>query len=103
MLSDSYEILALLFATGLVTGTVDAIAGGGGLISLPMLLSLGVPPHIALGTNKLQNSVGTFSAVCRYYRAGLFNFKAIYKGLLFGFIGAVLGAIAGQVISNIFL
>lgn len=103
MLSDSYEILALLFATGLVTGTVDAIAGGGGLISLPMLLSLGVPPHIALGTNKLQNSVGTFSAVCRYYRAGLFNFKTIYKGLLFGFIGAVLGAIAGQVISNVLL
>jgi len=86
--------------TGFVAGTIDAIAGGGGLISLPMLLSVGVPPHLALGTNKLQGSVGTFIAACSYYRAGLFRFQTIYKGLIFGFIGTVLGALTGQLISS---
>lgn len=95
----SYQLLFVLFLTGLIAGTIDAIAGGGGLISLPMLLGVGVPPHIALGTNKLQSSVGTFTATCSYYRAGLFNFQTIYKGLIFGFIGTVLGAITGQLIS----
>lgn len=96
----SYQLLFILFITGFVAATIDAIAGGGGLISLPMLLGVGIPPHIALGTNKLQNSVGTFSAVYSYYRAGLFNFHTIYKGLIFGFIGAVLGAVTGQLISS---
>jgi len=96
----TYQVLFILFMTGLVAGTIDAIAGGGGLISLPMLLSVGVPPHIALGTNKIQGSVGTFTAVCSYYHAGLFNFKTIYKGLIFGFIGTVLGALTGQFISS---
>lgn len=86
--------------TGLIAGTIDAIAGGGGIISLPMLLGVGVPPHIALGTNKLQSSVGTFMATYKYYRAGLFNFKTIFKGLAFGFIGAVLGAVSAQLISS---
>lgn len=98
-LSNSW-LLPLLFMTGLVAGTVDAIAGGGGLISLPMLLGVGVPPHVALGTNKLQTSFGTSIATFNYYRRGLFSLKTIYKGLIFGFIGAVLGAYLGQTISS---
>src|SRR6266567_3834755 len=49
----------LLFGTGLVAGFVDSIAGGGGLITLPVLLSLGLEPKDALGTNKLQASFGS--------------------------------------------
>ena len=93
-------MLMILFLTGLVAGTVDAIAGGGGLICLPMLLGFGVPPHIALGTNKLQSFVGTLVAAYSYYRARLFNFSTIYKGLVFGFLGALLGAITSQLISG---
>lgn len=96
-------ILILLFFTGLTAGTVDAIAGGGGLISLPVLLWVGIPPHIALGTNKLQSSFGTFVASVSYYRRGWFSLKMIYKGLIFGFIGAVLGAWIGQIVSSDFL
>jgi uncharacterized membrane protein YfcA len=99
-ISAHHLLSLLLFLTGLTAGTVDAIAGGGGLISLPMLLSVGVPPHIALGTNKLQTSFGTSIATLTYYRQGLFSLRTIYKGLLFGFLGAVLGAMAGQVISS---
>lgn len=96
----AHFLLPILFATGLVAGTVDAIAGGGGLISLPMLLGVGVPPHIALGTNKFQASIGTFIATYSYYRHGWFSLKTIYKGLLFGLIGAVLGAVVGQVLDS---
>ncbi len=100
MLHLSYQILFVLFVTGLVAGTLDAIAGGGGIISLPMLLGVGVPPHIALGTNKLQSAIGTLMATCKYYRAGLFNFKTVFKGLAFGFMGAVSGSICAQQISS---
>ena len=101
LLDLSYQfLLPLLFMTGLVAGTVDAIAGGGGLISLPMLLSVGIPPHIALGTNKLQSSIGTFIATYSYYRQGWFSLKTVYKGLFFGFFGTLLGAVTGQVLNN---
>ncbi len=52
----------ILFVSGLLAGFVDAIAGGGGLITLPALLSVGLPPQLALGTNKFQGSFGTLSA-----------------------------------------
>ena len=96
----NHLLLPLLFSVGLIAGTIDAIAGGGGMITLPLLLIIGVPPHVALGTSKLQGAAGTFVATCSYYRHGLFSLKTIYKGLIFGFIGAVLGAIAGQTLSS---
>ncbi|STX39607.1 TSUP family transporter [Legionella feeleii] len=93
-------LLPLLFLTGLVAGTVDAIAGGGGLISLPMLLGVGVPPQVALGTNKLQGAIGTFVASYGYYRQGLLSLNTIYKGLMWGIFGTILGAVASQVLNS---
>lgn len=90
----------LLFLTGLIAGTVDAIAGGGGLISLPMLLGVGVPPQVALGTNKLQGAIGTFVATCGYYRQGLLSLNTVYKGLMWGILGTILGAVASQVLNS---
>ncbi len=93
-------LLPLLFLTGLIAGTVDAIAGGGGLISLPMLLGVGVPPQVALGTNKLQGAIGTFVATCGYYRQGLLSLNTVYKGLIWGILGTVIGAVASQVLDS---
>lgn len=59
-------ICPLAFAAGFV----DAIAGGGGLISLPAFVLAGLPVHASLGTNKLSSSLGTFVATVRYARAG---------------------------------
>lgn len=98
-----HYFLTILFATGLIAGTVDAIAGGGGLISVPVLLALGVPPHIMLGTNKLQSTVGTLAAAVTYYQKGWVSLRTIYLGLIFGFLGAALGAFAGQLLSNTLL
>jgi uncharacterized membrane protein YfcA len=51
-----------LLGVSFFAGLVDAIAGGGGLLLLPALLTSGVPPHIALGTNKLAATFGSFTA-----------------------------------------
>lgn len=94
------HLLFILFLTGLISGLVDAIAGGGGLISLPMLLAVGVPPHLALGTNKLQTTIGTSVATYSYYVKKLFNIKTVFKGLIFGLVGASLGAGISQIING---
>src|SRR5258705_379961 len=81
----------LLFITALVAGFVDSIAGGGGLITIPVLLNLGMTPQDALGTNKLQSTFGSGSAAWHYGRAGLIDFRACVAGILFTAIGAGLG------------
>lgn len=93
-------LMLTLFVAGLFAGAVDAIAGGGGLISIPVLLSIGLPPHMAFGTNKLQGAIGTCVATKRYWREGWVSFKSIYQGLLAGFIGACVGAVANQWLSS---
>ena len=86
-------LLAILFATGLVAGFVDSIAGGGGLITIPVLLNLGLPPQLALGTNKLQATFGSTSAMWHYHRAGLIDFKACRPGIVCTFVAATLGSL----------
>jgi uncharacterized protein len=82
----------LLAATGLVAGLVDAIAGGGGLVALPMLLNLGLPPALALGTSKLQSSIGTTVALRHYVRRGVVDLAACRLGVICAFGGSLLGA-----------
>lgn len=89
----------ILFITGLAAGFVDAIAGGGGLITIPVLLNLNIPPAVALGTNKLQASFGSGGATWKFARSGLINPSGCTSGILYTFAGAVLGTIAVQHLS----
>ena len=86
------EILAVLFFGGLLAGFVDSIAGGGGLIALPVLLSVGLPPPLALGTNKFQGSFGTLSASYNFIRKGKVDLKNSWVGIVFTLAGAGAGA-----------
>ena len=63
----SDNILLLLFIIAIVAGIVDAIAGGGGLITVPTLLLAGVPPIIALGTNRLQAVIGESNVLYYFF------------------------------------
>lgn len=63
------NVMLLCFA-GFIAAAVDAIAGGGGLISLPSILAAGVPPHFALGTNKFASSFGAFTSAYTFTRLG---------------------------------
>lgn len=95
--------LPLLFATGLVAGFVDAIAGGGGMITVPVLMNCGLPPQLALGTNKLQACFGSGSATWHYARAGLVNWAECRRGVILTFLGAALGTLAVQQLDPAFL
>lgn len=92
-----------LFVVGGCTGFIDSIAGGGGLISLPILLSLGLPPQMAIATNKLQSVFGTLSAVYHYRRARLVRIREVVWGIVFTTLGAALGANLIQRIDNAIL
>ncbi len=94
----SLDILSLviLFFSGVMAGFVDSIAGGGGVITLPALLAVGMPPHQALATNKLQSSFGSLTATLNYTRVGLIRPKELIVGVVFTLIGASCGTIAVQ-------
>ncbi len=96
-------LFSYLIFMGFLAGFIDAVAGGGGLISVPALTLTGMPISLVLGTNKLQSSIGTGTAVYKYYKDGLINFKTVYRGLIMGFIGACLGAVLANVVSNQFM
>ncbi len=88
----SIDILALLFFVAGLAGFIDAMAGGGGLLTLPALLSAGVPPTQALATNKLQSSFGSFSATWYFVRNGIVDLKEMRLAILCTFIGSAVGA-----------
>jgi uncharacterized protein len=92
--------LLLLFFAGLAAGFVDSIAGGGGLITLPVLMSLGVPLQQCLGTNKLQAAFGTGMAVWRYAKGGLISWSTVRWAVLWTLMGAALGAVAVSVMDS---
>lgn len=86
------ERVALLIVTAFVAGAVDAVAGGGGLLTLPALLSAGIPPHLAIGTNKGQSVFGSAAALFRYGMAGLVDSRHARIAFPLGFVGSLLGA-----------
>ncbi|MCF6173333.1 MAG: TSUP family transporter [Campylobacteraceae bacterium] len=81
----------IFVGAGLLAGFVDSIAGGGGIITVPVLMASGMPPHTALATNKLQSSFGSFTASANFVRKGLVSLKEVYLGIIFTFIGALIG------------
>ena len=83
----------LLFLTGLVAGFVDSIAGGGGLITIPVLLNIGLPPGLALGTNKLQATFGSGSAAWHFWRAGMIDWSSSRVGVVYTLVGATTGTL----------
>jgi uncharacterized membrane protein YfcA len=88
----SIGTIALLAAIAFVAGVIDAIAGGGGLLSLPALLAAGLPPHIALGTNKGQSTFGSLSALIQFARAGLVDLRRARWMFPLAFGGSLCGA-----------
>ena len=94
---------ALLAPAAAAAGFVDSIAGGGGIITLPALLAAGLPPHLALGTNKLQSSFGSLAATLRYRAAGLVDLREMAPGILAVAVGAAGGAGAVGAVDALFL
>ncbi|MAD05385.1 TSUP family transporter [Pseudoalteromonas shioyasakiensis] len=94
---------ALLCAVALAAGFIDAIAGGGGMLTVPALLTAGLPPHLTLGTNKLAASFGSLTASVTYFRKKLFNPRFWAASILATAIGALIGTLVVDYLSIEFL
>ena len=90
-----------------LAGLIDAIGGGGGLISLPIYLLAGLPPHRAIATNKLSSSMGTAAATVRFAKMGHINFNIALScsvtAILGSFLGASLSVYTNERIIQIFI
>jgi uncharacterized membrane protein YfcA len=93
----------LLFSAGFFAGLIDSMAGGGGLITIPVLLGMGMPPPMCLGTNKLQGTFGAGSAMLHFAKAGTVDLRECGTGMLWTAIGAGLGTLAVQRLDPAFL
>jgi hypothetical protein len=94
MLGGDLDLLALLFAVALFAAAVDAIAGGGGLMTVPALLIAGLGPVETLATNKLQGSFGSVTASLVFWRRGLVEMRSALPIGLVSAAGAMLGALS---------
>ena len=83
-----------------IAGFISSIAGAGGLITLPMLLWAGLPPINALATNKVQSTLGTLSLAWNFFRTGHLNLREVSWSIGLAMIGAIVGTLTVQRISN---
>ncbi len=86
------EIIAFLLAVAFIAGAIDAIAGGGGLLTVPALLAAGASPAAAIGTNKLQSTFGVATAVITFALKGRIDIRRFAGPALAAFAGSAGGA-----------
>lgn len=86
------EVFLIVCPLVFLAGLVDAIGGGGGLISLPAYLIAGLPPHMAVATNKMSATFGTALATARFIKAGLVNIRLAVPAVISAIIGSSIGA-----------
>ena len=82
------NIILIIIAFGFLVAFIDAVVGGGGLISTPALLAIGMPPSLALGTNKLASSFGSLTSAIKFIRSGKVDLNIVLKLFPFVFIFA---------------
>ena len=97
------DIIAFLMAVAFAAGLIDAIAGGGGLLTIPALVAAGMPPVAAIATNKLQSSFGTGGAVLAFFRKGHLDLGRFAWPVAASFVGSALGAFILMQIDPTFL
>jgi uncharacterized membrane protein YfcA len=89
-----WDIAALLFGVAVVAGCFDAIAGGGGLITVPALILAGLDPVTAIATNKVQGSAGAISATVAFARRGLILWRTALPVALVAVLASMVGALS---------
>ena len=90
-----FNVLNFLFLACFcfLAAVIDAISGGGGLISLPAYFAVGFPPHVALGTNKVSSTLSTIASSFKFWKSKKVNVEIVSKLFIFSFVGAILGAL----------
>lgn len=100
---DLQQTLLIVCPLVFLGGLIDAVAGGGGLITLPAYLLAGLPPHLASGTNKCGNAFGTILSTGRFLKHGNIHIPSAIAGGLMALVGAWLGAQLNMIMPEEFL
>lgn len=96
----TFELILICFLVASIAGFVDTLAGGGGLICIPALIMMGVPPLFALGTNKFQSSVGTLTATYILLKHKRIKWSTTRPLFIMAFMGSVVGTALVQFIDT---
>ncbi len=96
----TYQTFLIVCPFLFLAGLIDAIGGGGGLISLPAYLIAGLPPHAAVATNKMSSTCGTALATFRFIKNKLVNFKLAIPSVIAAIIGSTIGANLSLLVSE---
>jgi uncharacterized membrane protein YfcA len=96
-------MVLLVICGGFLAAFVDSVVGGGGLIALPVLLMAGLPPHLALGTNKFAGTLSSFTSTVSFMRSGVINKILVFRLLPLSLASAALGTIALQFVPSGYL
>lgn len=99
----SFKMMAILCPLVFLAGLVDSIAGGGGLISLPSYMFIGLPVHFAYGTNKFTSSIGTFFSAGRFIKSKQINYRAAIASACGALVGSFFGAKAALALDDKYL
>ena len=75
----SFHIIFIIISFGFLAAFIDAVVGGGGLISIPALLAIGMPPSLALGTNKLASAFGSLTSAIKFLKSGNVDKKIAFR------------------------
>ena len=96
--------MALIVAVGgFLASFMDAIAGGGGIISVPTYLLAGVPMHMALGTNKVSSGIGTAVSTARFIKNGYIDWKLGIPSVALALVGSFVGTSIQLMIDEVYL
>lgn len=95
-----WELTLLAIGGGLIAGFMNSMVGGGGMISLPIFLMLGLPTATALGSNKISSVLGAIVSSWTFLSKGKANKDLLKKYIPFSFLGSVLGAALTQMFSS---
>lgn len=99
----AFEVILFLMAVAFLAGCIDALAGGGGLLTIPSMMAVGISPVSAIATNKLQSTIGTSVAFATFWRTGHVNLRRFALPAFGAFLGSVAGATTVQFIDSTFL
>ncbi len=88
-----FDVVMLLMAVAFFAGIIDAMAGGGGLLTLPAMLLAGIDPVAALGTNKLQSVFGSGSATLRFTLKQMIDWRRVWVMAVAAAVGGAAGAL----------
>jgi uncharacterized membrane protein YfcA len=99
----SYELIILLFTVALVAGFIDTLAGGGGLLTIPTLLYVGLSPSSALATNKLQGTIGTLTSSLYFIKNKFIDISEMKWMITLSFVGSAIGTLTILQLDSSFL